>query len=79
MVDRQILDIHFPIESCLHPSMLSVVPSGHLVLLSPLVLDVVSETAGEVDLGVVVDVASNLGNREKTEVKSIFQDFFVAI
>ena len=59
--------------------MLSVVPSGHLVLLSPLVLDVVSETAGEVDLGVVVDVASNLGNREKTEVKSIFQDFFVAI
>ena len=69
MVDRQILDIHFPIESCLHPSMLSVVPSGHLVLLSPLVLNVVSETAGEVDLGVVVDVASNLGNREKTEVK----------
>ena len=73
------MDIHFPIESCLHPSMLSVVPSGHLVLLSPLVLDVVSETAGEVDLGVAVDVASNLGNREKTEVKSIFQDFFVAI
>ena len=37
---------------------------GHqLVLLGPLVLSVVSKTSCESDLGVVVDVASNL-NRE---------------
>ena len=61
----------------MHPLLLCVVPSGHLVLLSPLVLDVVGETAGEVDLGIVVDVASNLGNRTKLKSKVFVRIFLL--